>query len=94
MVDVIKFEYLKSGQQRSYQDSIYEVELRSTKNFDFVKRFCTKFLIPCEIEGGGSFNGACSFPHGLNPYYSFKQLDDDPDGLRVYSYKVCKPYTG
>lgn len=85
----IKWEVKRSGQVRSHADSIYEYEVETALPEYEVKRFCTSFLKPSKHEGGGSFSGACSFPHGMDSFYKFEKLEDNK-----YRYTVCSPYTG
>ena len=89
MKNKIGWNILESGQQRPYADSIYKYEIESELYEGKIKEFCVKFLCPATHEGGGGFSGACSFPHGLDSYYSFEKISENK-----YRYKVCQPYTG
>ena len=95
----IQWKQIQAGQLRPYADSIYEYEITTNikgmlynetdEEYDKIKEFCTEILYPSKNEGGGGFNGSCSFPHGLNSYYKFVKRDRGS-----YHYIVCQPYTG
>jgi len=84
----IEWTIKRQGQVRPYADSVYEYEIESDLKEAKVRKFCTEILKPSENIGSG-FTGACSFPFGLNSYYSFWKTGDNS-----YNYKVCCPYTG
>lgn len=77
---------LHDGQVAAYKDSIYSYEIESDMSAGLVKHFCTRKLKKAEHEGT-DFSGSCSFPFGLNPFYSFTKTGDNS-----YKYIVCQPY--
>ncbi len=85
----ISWDIKHSGQVRLHADSIYRYEVSSNLSEEEVKRFCTTFLYPSKNEGGGTFNGSCDFPHGLDSFYKFEKIGDNK-----YEYTICRPYTG
>lgn len=93
----IKYEKVRSGQLGSHKDSVTEIKIITDEtNPNYIKRFCTEFLLPCKNEAnkpGCSFTGTCSFPYGLESFYSFRDVGME-DNMHVYTYKVCYPYTG
>lgn len=84
----LKVTALQEGQMRPYQDSIYRYKVESNFDEKRVKDFCTVVLRKCENElANGSFDGACSFPFGLNSYFRFIKKSEGE-----YEYTVCQPY--
>jgi len=87
----IRWQIIRVGQLRLYADSIYEYRIESELHENLIKNFCIKVLRPCSIEGRvgtEQFDGSCSFPHGLQPYYRFRKIEEN-----IYEYVVCEPFT-
>lgn len=85
---ITKVETLRSGQVSSYKDSVYEYRVTSTAPEEQVLEACLNDIHKCNKENKGyDFSGSCSFPYGLNNFYSFTKIQDG-----VYIYKVCSPY--
>lgn len=91
---LVEVSTIRSGQVRPYADSIYEYMVTSDLDEDYVKLYCTTILHPSKNEGGGTWNGSCNFPHGLNSFYSFKKMEKTEKTFYNYKYMVCEPYTG
>jgi hypothetical protein len=85
---ILKVEIVRSGQVKAYQDSIYEYIITATCPEEEVKNICLTEIYPCNPEYKGSnFSGHCSFPFGLNNFYSFSKKSENQ-----YRYIVCSPY--
>jgi hypothetical protein len=87
---ITKVETLRSGVVSAYKDSVYEYRVTSTAPEEQVLEVCLTDIHKCNKENKwNDFSGSCSFPYGLNNFYSFKKIQDG-----VYIYKVCSPYCG
>jgi len=86
----ITWEVKRSGQVAAYKDTITQYELKSNQSEGFIKLFCTQILRFSRNESpNGCYTGSCSFPFGMESYYSFVEIE-----ANVYIYTVCNPYTG
>jgi len=85
---MLKVTPIRGGQLRPYADSVYEYEIESTLDPKETENHCTAKVKPCQNKGS-DFSGSCSFPFGLNSFYSFSKIAENK-----YNYKVCEPYTG
>jgi hypothetical protein len=87
---MIEHKVLRAGQARAYQDSVYDYEVTSDESFEAVKQHCiTKIykVDPTKELPAAKHDGACGWPFGLNPYYSFREINKG-----VYRYTVTSPF--
>jgi len=90
---MFKYECLRAGQARAYQDTIHEYTVTSDMPEADVKAQCLKQLgrgvNPDHVSG--QHGGACGFPFGLSSFYSFSKLVGSKG---KYRFIVVEPYTG
>ena len=85
----IESKCLRSGQARPYQDSVYQYQVKSTKEATDAEVWeaCQKLRRAENRRDGIGHTGACGFPFGLS---SFGSLNKQADGTWIYA--VTKPY--
>lgn len=90
----IKHTIVRQGQQRAYQDSVYEYEISCPQEIsdEEVKKYCVGTLRRVNPENekkGYNHNGCCGFEYGLESFFTFSKLSPGK-----YKYTVTSPYTG
>ena len=83
---------VRAGQDGPYSDTIYRyrIEAKDDMNEDEIIDYCTTHVHTVDRSrrvAKMECNGRCSWPYGMNSFYSFYREGDD------YFYTVVYPYT-